>query len=237
VEILLPRFLSAPSSSLNANSDPSKKLNCDSSHTKLFASFTKIAHFMIMIRMIFLMLLLYFAAAPTVGFGESSGEIKIGETLPDAMMRGLNGPPKKLSEFRGRPLIINVWASWCGPCRAEMASLERLAWLEESGYFSVIGVSTDDYSERAKGALQASNATISHFIDSRLRIENMLGASRIPLTVLVDADGRVVEKIYGAREWDGPDALKLIGEAFGKQQDKFARVRTLSRSDDAEIRR
>jgi len=45
-------------------------------------------------------------------------------------------------------------------------------------------------------------------------MENMLGATQLPLTVLVDANGRVVDKIYGAKEWDGPEALKLIGNAF-----------------------
>jgi thiol-disulfide isomerase/thioredoxin len=187
---------------------------------------------LLMIRLIFLALLLGLGAAQTVAFAETPGEIKIGETLGEATMRGLNGPSRNLSEFRGRPLIINVWASWCGPCRAEMASLERLAWMDESGDFTVIGVSTDDYSERAIAALRASNTTITHFIDSRLRIENMLGASHLPLTVLVDADGRVIEKVFGAREWDGPDALKLIGNAFGDPQSNFARVRTESRSND-----
>jgi thiol-disulfide isomerase/thioredoxin len=129
-------------------------------------------------------------------------------------MKGVNGPPRKLSEFRGRPLLINVWASWCGPCRAEMASLERLAWLDESSYFAVIGISTDDYLERAQQALRESNATITHFIDEKLVLENMLGASHIPLTVLVDADGRVVRKISGAREWDSPASRLLIDEAL-----------------------
>jgi thiol-disulfide isomerase/thioredoxin len=188
-----------------------------------------------MMRLILLAVLFCLGPVLTVGFAETPGEIKIGETLPEATMRGLNGLPKKLSEYRGRPLIINVWASWCGPCRAEMASLERLAWLDESGYFTVIGVSTDDYSERAIAALKASNATITHFIDSRLHIENMLGASRLPLTVLVDADGRVIEKVYGAREWDGPDALKLIDDSFGDPQSDFARVRMQSRNKDTGI--
>jgi thiol-disulfide isomerase/thioredoxin len=178
-----------------------------------------------MIRLKFLMLLIFLGPALSVGFAETPGEVKIGESLPEQMMRGLNGPSKNLSEFRGRPLIINVWASWCGPCRAEMASLERLAWREESGYFDVIGISTDDYSERATAALVASNATINHFIDSRLRIENMLGANRLPLTVLVDADGRVLEKVYGSREWDSPDALTLIDNAFGNPQIKLTQIK------------
>jgi thiol-disulfide isomerase/thioredoxin len=141
-------------------------------------------------------------------------EVQVGGVLPEATMQGLNGPSRSLMDFRGRPLIINVWASWCGPCRNEMASLERLAWRDESRDFSVIGISTDDYPERASAMLNATNATISHFIDSDLYLEKLLGASRLPLTVLVDADGRVVEKIYGAKAWDTASALLLISRTF-----------------------
>jgi thiol-disulfide isomerase/thioredoxin len=141
-------------------------------------------------------------------------EVEIGQTLRDATLLGLNGPSRKLSDFRGRPLIINVWASWCGPCRQEMASLERLAWQEHAMPFAVIGISTDDYPDNARRFLNGSNATISHFIDSKLLLEHMLGASRLPLTVLVDANGQVIDKVYGAKQWDGLEARALIGNAF-----------------------
>ncbi len=142
----------------------------------------------------------------------------IGDTVREATLQGLNGPARKLSEFRGRPLIINLWASWCGPCRAEMASLDRLAWLEAARHLSIIGISTDDDPARAREWLAASNATINQFIDTRLQMEHMLGATRIPLTVLIDRNGRVVNKIYGAREWDSPESLRLIRTAFGTSQ-------------------
>jgi thiol-disulfide isomerase/thioredoxin len=143
------------------------------------------------------------------------GEVPIGAKLRDATLQGLNGPTRHLNSFRGRPLLINVWASWCGPCKQEMASLERLAW--QAQYFAIIGISTDDYADKAKSLLKGTNATINHFIDHDLEMENMLGASRLPLTVLVDADGRVLQKIYGARERDGADALRLIDETFHRR--------------------
>jgi len=142
------------------------------------------------------------------------GEVLKGQMLRDARLRGLNGPDRSLASYRGRPLIINVWASWCGPCVAEMASLERLAWHEQARTFAIIGISTDDYRERALGALKRTNATISHFIDFKLEMEHMLGASQIPLTVLVDAQGRVLEKVVGAKEWDSAEALRFIAAAF-----------------------
>jgi thiol-disulfide isomerase/thioredoxin len=151
-------------------------------------------------------------------------EIPIGGTLRAATLRGLNGPPRDITEFVGQPLVINVWASWCGPCRAEMASLERLAWSNAARDLVVIGISTDDYEDRAAAALESSNATITHFIDQNLTMEKMLGASRLPLTVLVAPDGRILDKIYGAREWDSRAALAFIDGVFrGAQNEATAR--------------
>ncbi len=152
-------------------------------------------------------------AVPPV-FAKTPGEVEIGGTLREATMLGLSGPSRKLSEFRGRPLIINVWASWCGPCRQEMGSLERLARSKIGKQFTVIGISTDDYPEAAKSFMKRSGTTFSHFIDQRLLLENMLGAERLPLTLLVDANGKVLGKYYGAEEWDSPQAFKLVAKAF-----------------------
>ena len=144
----------------------------------------------------------------------SPAAVPVGGTLGNAPLQGLNGPSRHLADFRGKPLIINVWASWCGPCRAEMSSLERLAWLHTRVRFRIIGVSTDDYADKARAFLRSSNSTISQFIDTRRAIENMLGASSIPLTVLVGADGRVLGKFYGARNWAAPAAVRTIEAAF-----------------------
>src|SRR5271169_1974852 len=163
-------------------------------------------------------LLLCLAIAIPPARANDPAAVPIGGTLPETTLHGLNGPPRKLGSFRGRPLIINVWASWCGPCRQEMASLERLAWHDEARPFAIIGISTDDHAVDAATVLKDTNATISHFIDQDLQMENMLGASRLPLTVLVAADGRVVEKIYGARQWDSAESLRLIDAAFHLSQ-------------------
>jgi hypothetical protein len=77
-----------------------------------------------------------------------------------------------------------------------MASLERLAWRPRGNDFAIIG----------------------QYIDREMQMENMLGASMLPLTVLVGPDGRVLKKIYGAREWDGADALQLIDASFHRRK-------------------
>ena len=158
--------------------------------------------------------LLIFMLSTSVGLADAPGEVALGKALREATLTGLNGSSRNLSDYRGRPLIINVWASWCEPCRNEMASLERLAWLNAARDITVIGISTDDDPEQAKAWLKHSNATISQFIDSHLTMENMLGAKRLPLTVMVSAEGRVLSKIYGAQQWDSPDALRRLHDTF-----------------------
>jgi thiol-disulfide isomerase/thioredoxin len=118
---------------------------------------------------------------------ETPNEVKVGSVLREAKMQGLNVPSKELSAYRGKPLIINVWASWCGPCREEMGSLQRLASRYKGKPFNVIGISTDDYHDRASAFLRLSSTTFDNFIDSNLLLENMLGANTIPLTLLIDA--------------------------------------------------
>jgi thiol-disulfide isomerase/thioredoxin len=145
---------------------------------------------------------------------KTPGEVEVGSALREALMRGLNGPDRKLSSYRGKPLVINVWASWCPPCLQEMASLERLAWSEAGQKFTVIGISTDDYPDAAKARLRKNSATINHYIDYKLELENMLGADHLPLTLLVDAKGRVLSKTTGARDWDSAESIAMINKAF-----------------------
>lgn len=147
-------------------------------------------------------------------FANTPGEIEIGSYLRETTLHGLSGHSRKFSEFRGKPLIINVWASWCGPCRAEMGSLERLSRRYGGKQFNIIGISTDDDASAAAAFVKESKLPFDNYLDSKVLLENMLGANTIPLTILVDAHGRVVKKIRGSQEWDSPELLNLIGKTF-----------------------
>lgn len=159
-----------------------------------------------------LLALLVAAAVGALPAGaKTPGEVEVGQVLRQAPMQGILGPSRLLSDFRGKPLIINVWASWCSPCQAEVPSLQRLA--KRAGQqVQVIGISTDDYQERAESFVRTFDIGFPNFIDSKLRLEHMLGAERLPLTLLVDAQGKVVAKHFGAREWDRPQALAYVAK-------------------------
>jgi len=151
----------------------------------------------------------------TSASANTPGEITVGGSLRDATLQGLTNKSRKLSDYRGKPLIINVWASWCGPCREEMGSLDRLSKRYGGKKFQVIGISTDDDTNAAANYIKQAGVSFETFIDSKVILENMLGANRIPLTLLVDSNGRVLRKIRGSHEWDSPEYVAFIAETFG----------------------
>ena len=162
---------------------------------------------------IFFLTFLLLTSLSTALLAGTPGEVLTGEYLRETTLDGLNGKMKKFSDFKGKPLLINIWASWCGPCRSEMDSLERLA-LQHNKEFNVIGISTDDYRDRATAFIKQTGITFENFIDKELLLENMLGANTIPLTILVDAHGRVLGKVRGAYQWDSQTAIDAIRNTF-----------------------
>jgi thiol-disulfide isomerase/thioredoxin len=157
----------------------------------------------------------WLSATVMPAFATTPGEIAVGGYLREATLQGLAGKSRQFSSFHGKPLIINVWASWCGPCREEMGSLERLARRYGGKKFQVIGISTDDDGNAALAYIKQAGVSFETFIDSKVLLENMLGANTIPLTILVDAHGRILRKVRGSHEWDSPEFLAFIGETFG----------------------
>jgi len=142
------------------------------------------------------------------------GEVPVGGVLREATLYGFSGEVRHLSEFRGKPLIINVWASWCPPCRAEMGSFERLYKRFGESKFNLIGISTDDDSYAALNFLMKEGLTFANFGDDKLKMENMLGADTIPVTLLIDANGKVLKKVRGFHEWDSPQTIQMLEQEF-----------------------
>lgn len=139
--------------------------------------------------------------------------LPLGAVLPPVALDSLHGPARSLAAFRGKPLLINVWASWCGPCRAEMGSLDRLA-RRLNGRVQVIGISTDDDRAAALAFLRGARLGFPNYLDHALQLETLLGADRIPLTLLVDARGRVLARHYGSRQWDSAQNAALVAQTL-----------------------
>ena len=151
---------------------------------------------------------------PALVLAGTPGEVKVGGILRDASLYGFSWDYRKLSDLRGKPLIINVWASWCQPCRAEMGSLERLNNRYGGKQFNIIGISTDDDRAAASRFLKLYNITFDNYADYNLTLENMLGANTIPLTLLINSEGRVLKKVSGYHQWDSEETIEMIAKLF-----------------------
>lgn len=158
-------------------------------------------------------------ALGAAGCGERApaGGAGIGSPVPDIELADLMVQRTvSLTAYRGRPFIINFWATWCEPCRREMPSLERLdAALRPHGV-PVIGVTVDADANLAREFVLQYGLSFANFRDPDLRLaRDALGINAFPATLLVGADGRIRWRVNGAREWTGSEAQRLIAAHFG----------------------
>ncbi|MFZ2650169.1 MAG: TlpA disulfide reductase family protein [Burkholderiaceae bacterium] len=121
------------------------------------------------------------------------------------------GGSASLADWSGKIVVLNVWASWCEPCRSEMASLERLHRRLDPKQAVVLGLSVDADRNLAREYLLRNAITFANFSDGDAQLSRTaLGVNGLPQTLILDRDGRVRERIVGARDWaDARLALRL----------------------------
>ena len=131
---------------------------------------------------------------------------------PKAEFRNAGGKHLTLADFRGRVVLLNIWATWCGPCRSEMPSLDRLQAMHQGDGLTVLAVSVDDGGSPAVRRFfqQSGVRNLALYLDADGATARAFGASSIPTTLLIDREGNVVGSLVGAMQWDSPDALALI---------------------------
>lgn len=136
-----------------------------------------------------------------------------GTPAPDAIIRDPDGEAVTLADFRGRPLLVNLWATWCAPCIAEMPTLDALA-VREKG-LEVLALSQDIAGPEKVDAFFAERqfAMLRPYVDPELAIMTGLGIATLPTTILYDSEGREVWRMTGMEDWAGPRAARLLKEA------------------------
>jgi thiol-disulfide isomerase/thioredoxin len=150
--------------------------------------------------------------APLTGAVADFNRIDPPLPAPGAAFRDSAGKELHLADFRGKVVLLNVWATWCAPCRAEMPSLDRLqAKLGGEGLL-VLPLSLD----RGGGPVVAvyyGQHGITHlgvYLSGQGGLQNVLKIGGVPTSFLIDRAGRIVGRLEGATQWDSPEALELI---------------------------
>jgi len=124
--------------------------------------------------------------------------------VPELQFLDSAARPRSLSEFRGRTVLLNVWATWCAPCRMEMPALDRLQTKLGGADFQVLALSIDQQGAEIvrKFFAETGIKALELYIDPSARAPFLLGASALPMTLLIDREGREIGRRAGPAEWD-----------------------------------
>jgi peroxiredoxin len=159
------------------------------------------------------------------------GGPKLGAQAPNFQLWDLEGNVLSLSSYRGRVVLLNFWATWCGPCRVEMPAMELLYRDFNRKDFEILAVSTDPQGVAVTRPFRDSlglSFPILH--DSDFRVGLTYGARTLPMTFLLDRDGVITHRIFGARDWQSPEARQLV-ETLIKRPDSPLTPRSEPSSD------
>ncbi len=135
---------------------------------------------------------------------------------PDFTLKSLSGEEVSLSQHRGKYVLVNFWATWCGPCKMEMASLETLYQRFKSRKFSLLAISNDMFGAKiVKPFVKAHRLSFPILLDQQLQASNKFGVVSLPTTFMIDPEGNIIGELKGAEDWASPDNLLYFENLLG----------------------
>ncbi len=137
-----------------------------------------------------------------------------GESAPQASFLDPDGDETSLAEFRGAPVLVNLWATWCAPCVKELPTLDRIATAERKGSLKVVAISQDTGPNTSVAAfLKVHNVlALEPYQDPDMALSSALAVQVMPTTILFDASGREVWRYTGDLDWTGEEASRLLAQ-------------------------
>ena len=145
-----------------------------------------------------------------------------GQPAPAAVFNDPDGGEISLPKFKGAPVLVNLWASWCAPCVKELPTLDKLAASHRvDGQLGVIAVSQDNGPQTSVKAFLAklNVKDLGAYQDPKMSLSGALGPDTVlPTSILFDADGKEVWRYVGDLDWTSPEAAKLLAEAGAAQK-------------------
>jgi thiol-disulfide isomerase/thioredoxin len=137
---------------------------------------------------------------------------KAPEPLPAFKFQDADGKERTLADWRGKVVVLNLWATWCLPCRKEMPSLDRLQAAVGSDKFEVVAISVDRKGLEAskKFLTETGVKQLGLYVDATARLTSDLKVVGLPATLLIDREGREIGRLLGSAEWDSEEAVRLV---------------------------
>lgn len=148
--------------------------------------------------------LLLLATVPAQAADTTAKTLAPGASAPEFTLKDLDGKPHKLSDYRGKVVAVNFWATWCPPCRKELPSMERTYQTLKHKNFVILGVEVGEEWDAVQSFLNQVPVTYPILLDKDSAVSQKWKIIGLPATYLIDARGRIVEIINGGRDWDDP---------------------------------
>jgi len=142
-----------------------------------------------------------------------------GHLFPDIPFVDQDGRELKLSDFSGSVVLLNFWATWCPPCRAEMPSMGELSKKLENHDFAMIPINAQETSELVEAFLEEFEIDFPVYYDFYGRAASRVGILALPTSVLIDRDGSAIAAVRGAFEWDNKDLVAMMKKWTEKQEE------------------
>jgi peroxiredoxin len=140
--------------------------------------------------------------------------LKEGKSFPAVTLKTLSGESVPLQSFQGKLLILNIWATWCSPCRREMPGLERLSKTLDPQRFAVLGLSTDGDELLATEFLSSNHISFPNYFDRNGQLAKQMGMDAYPETFLIGQDGTLIKRVLGEQDWSNPAMIQVLEDAY-----------------------
>jgi len=134
------------------------------------------------------------------------------QPAPDFVLKDIHGKPISLAQFKGKPVLLNFWATWCAACKEEMPAMQRMHEAsEDNGGFHIIAISIDRFNmEKVNRYVENLNLTFPVLVDPGRETRKAYFIRGLPTSYLIDSEGKLRGFVSGAREWDNPASLELM---------------------------
>ena len=165
-----------------------------------------------------LLLLLSGAAQATAPLADLSVAPEVARhTAPDFVSENLRGGNTSLADYDGKIVLLNFWATWCMPCRAEMPGMETLWKKYKEQGLVIAAVSVDEGSRgRIETFTKLFDLSFPVLLDPESKVSDLYKVSNMPTSFLIDRNGKIVSRIVGTEEWTSPEAIQLVEELLAQ---------------------